>query len=54
VICPYGGVVPKGSVLMGAPPRVKRSVTGKDLDLIHRSARGYPGLAAEYTAAQGA
>ena len=39
---------------MGAPARVKRSVTEKDLELIYRSAKGYIGLAAEYRAARGA
>ena len=39
---------------MGAPARVKRSVTGKDVVLIHRSAKGYIGLAAEYRAARAA
>jgi hypothetical protein len=39
---------------MGAPARVKRSVTDKDLDLIDGSAKRYVGLAAEYRAAQGA
>jgi carbonic anhydrase/acetyltransferase-like protein (isoleucine patch superfamily) len=48
-----GTVVPKGSLLMGAPARVKRSVTDKDLDLIYRSAKNYVGLAAEYKIAQG-
>ena len=56
----YRGVSPKvhpsprGSLLMGAPARVKRSVTDKDLDLIDGSAKRYVGLAAEYRAAQGA
>jgi len=47
-------LVPKGSVLMGAPARVKRSVTDKDLDLIYGSAKRYIALAAEYRAAPGA
>lgn len=47
-----GTLVPKGSLLMGAPARVKRSVTEKDLELIYRSAKSYIGLAAEYRAAQ--
>jgi carbonic anhydrase/acetyltransferase-like protein (isoleucine patch superfamily) len=38
---------------MGVPARVKRSVTEKELDLIHRSARNYVRLAAEYRAAGG-
>jgi carbonic anhydrase/acetyltransferase-like protein (isoleucine patch superfamily) len=50
----HRGVVPKGSLLMGAPARVKRSVTEKDLELIYRSAKGYIGLATEYRAARGA
>jgi carbonic anhydrase/acetyltransferase-like protein (isoleucine patch superfamily) len=49
-----GTVVPKGSLLMGAPARVKRSVTDKDLDLIYRSAKSYISLAAEYKVAPGA
>ena len=49
-----GTLVPKGSVLMGAPARVQRSVTEKDLELIYRSAKSYIGLAAEYRAARGA
>ncbi len=49
-----GTLVPRGSVLMGAPARVKRSVTEKDLELIYRSAKNYIGLAAEYKAARGA
>ena len=49
-----GTLVPKGSVLMGAPARVKRSVTEKDLEWIYRSAKNYIGLAAEYKAARGA
>ena len=47
----YRGVVPKGSLLMGAPARVKRSATDKDIELIYRSAKSYVGLAAEYRAA---
>ncbi len=49
-----GMQVPGGSVLMGAPARVKRQVTGADLDLIRRSAQSYVALAAEYKTAQGA
>ena len=49
-----GTLVPKGSLLMGAPARVKRSVTDKDLDLIYRSAKNYISLAAEYRTTQGA
>lgn len=48
-----GTLVPRGSVLMGAPARVKRQVTPADLDLIHRSAEGYIALRGEYLAAQG-
>jgi carbonic anhydrase/acetyltransferase-like protein (isoleucine patch superfamily) len=48
-----GTKAPRGSVLMGAPARVKRQVTDADLDLIHRSARNYIALAAEYKSAQG-
>ncbi|MEK8036464.1 MAG: gamma carbonic anhydrase family protein, partial [candidate division NC10 bacterium] len=53
VVAP-GMKVPRGSLLMGAPARVKRQVTEADLDLIHRSARNYVALAAEYKAMQGA
>ena len=49
-----GTLVPKGSLLMGAPARVTRSVTEKDLELIYRSAKSYIGLAAEYRVARGA
>ena len=49
-----GTLVPRGSLLMGAPARVKRSVTEKDLELIYRSAKSYIGLAAEYRVARGA
>ena len=48
-----GTKAPRGSVLMGAPARVKRQVTEADLDLIHRSAQNYITLAAEYKSAQG-
>lgn len=47
-----GTKVPKGSLLMGAPARVRRSVSTEDLDLIHRSARNYVRLRAEYKAMQ--
>ena len=50
----YRGVAPKGSVLMGAPARVKRTATEKDLELIYRSAKGHVSLAAGYRAARGA
>ena len=49
-----GTKAPRGSVLMGAPARVKRQVTEADLDLIHRSAKNYIALAAEYKAAESA
>ncbi len=49
-----GTKVPRGSVLMGTPARVKRQVTEADLDLIRRSAKNYISLAAEYKAALGA
>ena len=39
---------------MGAPARVKRSVTETDLEVIYRSAKNYIGLAAEYRDARGA
>jgi len=48
-----GTKVPRGSLLMGAPARVRRSVTAEDLDLIHRSAQNYVKLRAEYKAAAG-
>jgi gamma-carbonic anhydrase len=47
-----GTQVPRGSLLMGAPARVKRQVTEKDLELIYNSAKNYVTLAAEYRAAQ--
>ena len=53
VVAP-GTAAPRGSLLMGAPARVKRQVTEVDLELIHRSARNYVALAAEYKAMQGA
>ncbi len=40
--------VPRGSVLMGAPARVRRTVTPDDLDLIRRSAQNYIALKNEY------
>lgn len=43
-----GTRVPRGSLLMGAPARVRRHVTDSDLELIHRSARNYIELGAEY------
>jgi carbonic anhydrase/acetyltransferase-like protein (isoleucine patch superfamily) len=46
-----GTKVPRGSVLMGAPARVKRQVTAADLELIRRSARNYIALGAEYRTA---
>ncbi len=48
-----GTKAPRGSVLMGAPARVKRQVTDADLDLIRRSAQNYVALAAEYKSARG-
>ena len=48
-----GTLVPRGSVVMGAPARVKRQVTPDDLELIHRSAEGYIALRGVYLAAQG-
>jgi carbonic anhydrase/acetyltransferase-like protein (isoleucine patch superfamily) len=48
-----GTRVPRGSVLMGAPARVKRQVTPEDLELIHHSAEGYIALRGVYLAAQG-
>jgi len=49
-----GTLAPRGSLVMGAPARVKRSVTEKAVELIYRSAKNCIGLAAEYKAAQGA
>lgn len=51
VVAP-GTKAPRGSVLMGAPAKVKRQVTETDLDLIRRSARNYIALRADYLAAQ--
>jgi carbonic anhydrase/acetyltransferase-like protein (isoleucine patch superfamily) len=47
-----GTLAPRGSVLMGAPARVKRQVTPSDLDLIYRSAKGYIELSRDYLAAR--
>jgi len=47
-----GMLAPRGSVLMGAPARVKRQATPADLDLIHRSAKGYIELSRGYLAAR--
>jgi len=47
-----GTLVPRCSLLMGAPARVKRQVTEKDLELIYSSARNSVALAAEHRAAQ--
>ena len=43
-----GTRVPRGSLLMGAPARVRRQVTDSDLDLIRRSAQNYIELKADY------
>lgn len=51
VVAP-GTKAPRGSVLMGAPAKVKRQVTEADLDLIRRSAQNYIALRADYLAAQ--
>lgn len=48
-----GTKVPRGSLLMGVPAKVRRSVTAEDLDLIHRSAQNYIRLRADYKAAGG-
>jgi carbonic anhydrase/acetyltransferase-like protein (isoleucine patch superfamily) len=48
-----GTKVPRGSLLMGVPAKVRRSVTAEDLDLIHRSAQNYIRLRADYRAAGG-
>jgi len=45
-----GTRAPRGSVLMGAPAKVRRQVTTEDLELIHRSARNYLELKDEYMA----
>lgn len=47
-----GTLAPRGSVLMGAPARVKRQATAADLDLIYRSAKGYIELSLDYLAAR--
>lgn len=49
-----GTRVPRGSLLMGAPAKVKRQVTDADVELIRRSARNYIALRAEYMTAPGA
>lgn len=43
-----GTQAPRGSVLMGAPARIKRQVSEADLDLIRRSARNYIALKEDY------
>ena len=53
VVAP-GAKAPRGSLLMGSPAKVRRSVTTEDLDLIRRSAQNYMRLRAEYKATQGA
>ena len=47
-----GTLAPRGSVLMGAPARVKRQATAADLDLIYRSAKGYIELSRDYLTAR--
>ena len=47
-----GTSVPRGSVLMGSPAKVRRQVTGEDLELIRRSAQNYIQLKDEYRAAR--
>ena len=47
-----GTKAPRGSLLMGAPARVRRSVTPEDLELIHRSAQNFIRLRADYKAIQ--
>lgn len=47
-----GTLAPRGSVLMGAPARVKRQATAADLDLIYRSAKSYIELSRDYLAAR--
>ena len=49
-----GTRVPRGSLLMGAPATVRRSVTAEDLELIRRSARNYVALKAEYLGSRAA
>jgi carbonic anhydrase/acetyltransferase-like protein (isoleucine patch superfamily) len=46
-----GTRAPRGSVLMGAPARVKRQATPADLDLIYRSAKSYIELSRDYLVA---
>lgn len=45
-----GTSVPRGSVLMGSPAKVRRQVTVEDLELIRRSARNYIELKDQYRA----
>ena len=47
-----GTLAPRGSVLMGAPARVKRQATAADLDLIYRSAKASIELSRDYLAAR--
>ncbi len=47
-----GTKIPRGSLVMGSPAKVRRAVTAEDLDLIHRSAQNYIRLRAEYLRAQ--
>jgi len=49
-----GTKVPRGSLLMGSPAKVQRSVTAEDLELIHRSAQNYVRLRADYKMMRGA
>ena len=47
-----GTKVPRGSVLMGVPAKVRRQLIPDDLELIHRSARNYVELKGEYLRGQ--
>ncbi len=51
-LLPPGFEAPPGSVLMGTPAKVKRSITDSDRELIRSSWSGYAELAAEYFAAR--
>lgn len=48
-----GTKAPRGSVLMGSPAKVRRQVTGEDLELIRRSALNYIDLKDQYRAQRG-
>jgi carbonic anhydrase/acetyltransferase-like protein (isoleucine patch superfamily) len=41
-------IVPPGSLILGSPAKVKRSVTGKEMDWIRESAQNYVRYAQQY------